>query len=107
MAENDGPSMSEVRTAREIADKISWRDPEALISGAVVAIFAGGYAAAYIWGAPEGSEQAIGQLQGAAISGLSAVIAYWLGSSRGSRRNADRADRAIDVAKAATEEGKK
>lgn len=85
------------------ADKVSWRDPEALISGAVVSIFAIGYVAAYFVDAPPGSEQAIGQLQGAAISGLSAVIAYWLGSSRGSRRNADRADRAIDVAKAATE----
>lgn len=98
--------MTDTRTAREIADKISWRDPEALISGAVVAIFAIGYVAAYIVDAPPGSEQAIGQLQGAAISGLSAVIAYWLGSSRGSRRNADRADRAIDVAKAASEDKK-
>lgn len=99
--------MTDHRTASQIADRISWRDPEALISGAVVFIFAVGYVAAYIVDAPPGSEQAIGQLQGAAISGLSAVIAYWLGSSRGSRRNADRADRAIDVAKAATEDGKK
>lgn len=98
--------MTEVRTAREIADKISWRDPEALISGAVVFIFAGGYVAAYVFGAPPGSEQAIGQLQGAAISGLSAVIAYWLGSSRGSRRNADRADRAVDLAQQASEDKK-
>lgn len=78
-------------------DKISWRDPEALISGAVVMIFAVGYIAAYIVDAPPGSEQAIGQLQGAAISGMSAVIAYWLGSSRGSRRNADRAEKAVDA----------
>jgi len=89
--------VSENRTAREIADKISWRDPEALISGAVVMIFAVGYIAAYFVDAPPGSEQAIGQLQGAAISGLSAVIAYWLGSSRGSRRNADRAEKAVDA----------
>lgn len=95
--------MTDVRTAREIADKISWRDPEALISGAVVLIFAVGYIAAYFVDAPPGSEQAIGQLQGAAISGLSAVIAYWLGSSRGSRRNADRADRAVDLAQQASE----
>lgn len=94
------------RTAAQIADRISWRDPEALISGAVVAIFAVGYVAAYAVDAPPGSEQAIGQLQGAAISGLSAVIAYWLGSSRGSRRNADRADRAAEVAAAALEEKK-
>jgi hypothetical protein len=94
------------RTAAQIADKISWRDPEALISGAVVTIFAVGYVAAYLVDAPAGSEQAIGQLQGAAISGLSAVIAYWLGSSRGSRRNADRADRAAVVAAAALEEKK-
>lgn len=78
-------------------DKVSWRDPEALISGAVVMIFAVGYIAAYFVDAPPGSEQAIGQLQGAAISGLSAVIAYWLGSSRGSRRNADRAEKATDA----------
>lgn len=89
--------MTDARTAREIADKVSWRDPEALISGAVVAIFAIGYIAAYMVDAPPGSEQAIGQLQGAAISGLSAVIAYWLGSSRGSRRNADRAEKATDA----------
>lgn len=94
--------MTEVRSAREIADRISWRDPEALISGAVVAIFAIGYIAAYWVDAPEGSEQAIGQLQGAAISGLSAVIAYWLGSSRGSRRNADRAEKAVDALAAET-----
>lgn len=85
------------RTAREIADRISWRDPEALVSGAVVGIFAIGYIAAYFVDAPAGSEQAIGQLQGAAISGLSAVIAYWLGSSRGSKRNAERADKAVDA----------
>ncbi len=85
------------RTAREIADRISWRDPEALVSGAVVLIFAIGYVAAYMVDAPAGSEQAIGQLQGAAISGLSAVIAYWLGSSRGSKRNAERADKAVDA----------
>lgn len=91
------------RTAAQIADRISWRDPEALISGTVVIIFAVGYVVAYLVDAPEGSEQAIGQLQGAAIAGLSSVISYWLGSSRGSRRNADRADRAIDLAKTATE----
>lgn len=95
--------MTEHRTAAQIADRISWRDPEALISGAVVAIFAVGYVVAYTVDAPPGSEQAIGQLQGAAIAGLSSVISYWLGSSRGSRRNADRADKAIEVAKAATE----
>jgi hypothetical protein len=94
------------RTAREVADKVSWRDPEALISGAVVTIFAVGYVAAYLVDAPPGSEQAIGQLQGAAISGLSAVIAYWLGSSRGSRRNADRADRATEAAAALADEKK-
>lgn len=95
------------RTAAQIADRVSWRDPEALISGAVVLIFAVGYVAAYFVDAPPGSEQAIGQLQGAAISGLSAVIAYWLGSSRGSRRNADRADRATEAAAALASEEKK
>jgi hypothetical protein len=94
------------RTAAQIADRISWRDPEALVSGAVVVIFAVGYVAAYLVDAPPGSEQAIGQLQGAAISGLSAVIAYWLGSSRGSRRNADRADRATEAAAALADEKK-
>lgn len=95
------------RTAAQIADKISWRDPEFLVSIAVFAIFAFGYVAAYFVSPPAGSEQAIGQMQGASIAGMSAVIGYWLGSSRGSRRNADRADRAIDAAKAATEEQKK
>ena len=90
--------MTEVRTAREIADKISWRDPEALISGAVVIIFGGGYIAAYLVPVQPGSEQAIGQLQGAAIAALSSVVAYWLGSSRGSKRNAERADRALEAA---------
>lgn len=94
------------RTAAQIADRISWRDPEALISGAVVGIFAIGYVAAYLIDAPAGSEQAIGQLQGAAIAGLSSVISYWIGSSRGSRRNADRADRATEAAAAAIEEKK-
>jgi hypothetical protein len=98
-----GGAMTEVRTAREIADRISWRDPEALISGAVVLIFAIGYIAAYWLDVPRGAEQAIGQLQGAAIAGLSSVISYWLGSSRGSRRSADRADRAVDLAKTAVE----
>lgn len=92
------------RTAAQIADRISWRDPEALISGAVVGIFAIGYVAAYLVDAPAGSEQAIGQLQGAAIAGLSSVISYWIGSSRGSRRNADRADRAAETAAALAEE---
>lgn len=96
-------NVTEYRTAAQIADKISWRDPEALISGCVFGIFFFGYVAAYFVTPPAGSEQAIGQMQGASIAGMSAVIGYWLGSSRGSRRNADRADRAIDVAKAATE----
>lgn len=94
------------RTAAQIADRISWRDPEALISGAVVLIFGAGYIAAYAFGAPAGSEQAIGQLQGAAIAGLSSVISYWIGSSRGSRRNADRADRAAETAAALAEDKK-
>lgn len=100
--------MSEThRTAAQIADRISWRDPEALISGAVVAIFGIGYIAAYTVDAPAGSEQAIGQLQGAAIAGLSSVISYWIGSSRGSRRNADRADRAAETAAALAIDDKK
>jgi hypothetical protein len=97
----------EHRTAAQIADRISWRDPEALISGAVVAIFGVGYFAAYAFDAPPGSEQAIGQLQGAAIAGLSSVISYWIGSSRGSRRNADRADRAAETAAALAQEDRK
>jgi hypothetical protein len=88
-------------------EKISWRDPEALISGAVILLFAIGYVLTYFKAPPEGSEQAVGQMQGALLGGLAAVISYWIGSSRGSRRNADRADRAIDVAKAATEDGEK
>jgi len=98
--------MSDIRTAREIGEKASWRDPEVLISIAVVIIFAGGYVLTYFVTPPTGSEQAIGQMQGAAIAGLSSVIAYWIGSSRGSRRNADRADRALDVAQNAAEEKK-
>ena len=98
--------MSDVRTAREIADRISWRDPEALVSGCVFGIFFFGYVAAYFVTPPAGSEQAIGQMQGASIAGMSAVIGYWLGSSRGSRRNADRADRALDVAQTVAEDKK-
>lgn len=94
--------MTDVRTSREIADKISWRDPEALISGVVMLVFAAGYIAAYFVKAPPGSEQAIGQMQGAAIAAQAAVVAYWLGSSRGSKRNAERADRALDVAQEAS-----
>lgn len=96
--------MTDIRTARELAEKASWRDPEVLISIAVVVIFAAGYAAAYFFPVQSGSEQAIGQMQGAAIAGLSSVIAYWIGSSRGSRRNAERADRALDAVSKAVEE---
>lgn len=78
-------------------DKISWRDPEALISGVVMMVFAAGYVTAYLLPAPAGSEQAIGQMQGAAIAAQAAVVAYWLGSSRGSKRNAERADKAVDA----------
>lgn len=98
--------MTDIRTSREIAEKASWRDPEVLISIAVVVIFAAGYAAAYFFPVQAGSEQAIGQMQGAAIAGLSSVIAYWIGSSRGSRRNADRAAQALDIVQAASEEKK-
>lgn len=93
----------EHRTASQIAERASLRDPEVLVSLAVFFIFAFGYVAAYFVQPPPGSEQAIGQMQGASIAGMSAVIGYWIGSSRGSRRNADRADRAIDAVKAATE----
>lgn len=79
-------------------EKISWRSPELLISLAVFVIFAFGYVAAYFVTPPAGSEQAIGQMQGASIAGMSAVIGYWIGSSRGSKRNADRADRALEQA---------
>lgn len=90
------------REAESFAEKASWRDPEVLISVAVVVIFAAGYAAAYFFPVQAGSEQAIGQMQGAAIAGLSSVIAYWIGSSRGSRRNADRASKAVDALTAET-----
>ena len=79
-------------------DKISWRSPEFLISLAVFVLFGFGYVAAYFVTPPAGSEQAIGQMQGASIAGMSAVIGYWIGSSRGSRRNADRADKAVAMA---------
>lgn len=79
-------------------DKISWRSPEFLISLAVFVVFGFGYVAAYFVTPPPGSEQAIGQMQGASIAGMSAVIGYWIGSSRGSRRNADRADKAVNLA---------
>lgn len=75
-----------------------------LISIAVVIIFGGGYVAAYMVPAPAGSEQAIGQMQGAAIAALSSVVSFWIGSSRGSKRNAERADRAMDVARSVVEE---
>lgn len=78
-------------------DKISWRDPEALISGVVMLVFGAGYIAAYAFKVPEASAQAIGQMQGAAIAAQAAVVAYWLGSSRGSKRNAERADKAVDA----------
>jgi hypothetical protein len=94
------------RLAKDIAERASPRDPEVLISTAVVVIFALGYVAAYFVPVPTGSEQAIGQMQGAAIAGLSSVITYWIGSSRGSRRNADRVDKALDVARASTEDKK-
>lgn len=95
--------MEDHRTAAQIADRISWRDPEALISGAVVVLFAAGYLITYFVAPPPGSEQAVGQMQGALLGALGAVVTYWIGSSRGSRRSADRADKALDVAKAATE----
>lgn len=99
--------MTDHRTAREIADKISWRDPEALLSGIIALLWAVGFFLTYLVEPAKGSEQAIGQMQGVLNAALTGVVAYWIGSSRGSRRNADRADRAIDVAKAATEETKK
>lgn len=89
--------MTDNRTAREIADKISWRDPEALISGAVVAMFAVGYGFAYFVPPPDGAEQAVGQMQGALLGALGSVVTYWIGSSRGSRRNAERAEKAVDA----------
>jgi len=84
-------------------ERISWRSPEFLVSLAVFVIFGFGYVAAYFVEPPAGSEQAIGQMQGASIAGMSAVIGYWIGSSRGSKRNADRADKALDVAAEAAE----
>jgi len=101
------PEQTEHRTAAQIADRISWRDPEALVSGAVVVMFAVGYALTYFVAPPNGSEQAVGQMQGALLGALGAVVTYWIGSSRSSRRSADRADKALDIAKTATEEGKK
>ena len=98
--------MTDVRTARDIAEKASWRDPEVLISIAVVLMFAAGYGLTYFVPPPAGSEQAVGQMQGALLGALGAVVTYWIGSSRGSRRNADRAAQALDIAQAATVEKK-
>lgn len=94
------------RTASQIADRVSWRDPEALVSGAVVVLFAVGYGFTYFVAPPEGSEQAVGQMQGALLGALGSVVTYWIGSSRSSRRSADRADKALDIAKTVTEEKK-
>lgn len=95
------------RTAAQIADKISWRDPEAMLSAIIVLLWAVGFVMTYTVEPATGSEQAIGQMQGVLNAALTGVVAYWIGSSRGSRRNADRADRAMDVVVAATEEQKK
>jgi len=78
-------------------DKISWRDPEALISGIIVALWAVGFVFTYLVEPANGSEQAIGQMQGVLNAALSSVVAYWIGSSRGSKRNAERADKAVDA----------
>lgn len=88
----------------EREERISWRSAEFLVSLGVFILFGFGYVAAYLIPAPTGSEQAIGQMQGATIAGMSSVIGYWIGSSRGSKRNAERADKAID---ALSEEPKK
>jgi hypothetical protein len=93
--------MTDNRTAREIADKISWRDPEALLSGIIVLMWAVGFCFTYLVEPASGSEQAIGQMQGVLNTALAGVVTYWLGSSRGSRRNAERADRALDAAQEA------
>lgn len=94
---------SEMTDNPSLGEKASWRDPEVLISIAVVVMFAAGYGFTYFVAPPSGSEQAVGQMQGALLGALSAVVTYWIGSSRGSRRNADRADKALDVAKAAAD----
>lgn len=96
--------MSEARTAREIAEKASWRDPEVLISVAIFVLWAIGFLMTYLVDPASASAQAIGQMQGVLNASFTAVCGYWLGSSRGSRRNADRADRAVEVAKQAVEE---
>ena len=83
--------------ADEKDEKVSWRDPAALISIAVVVMFAAGYGITYFVEPPNGSEQAVGQMQGALIGALSSVVAYWIGSSRGSKRNAERAERAAEA----------
>lgn len=95
--------MSDVRSAREIADRISWRDPEALISGVVILLWGAGFILTYLVEPARGSEQAIGQMQGVLNAALASVIGYWIGSSRSSRRSADRADKAVEMAKTAVE----
>lgn len=98
--------MTEARTAREIAEKASWRDPEVLISVAVFVLWAIGMGMTYLVEPANGSAQAIGQMQGVLNAAFTAVCGYWLGSSRGSRRNAERASQALDIAVKATEEKK-
>jgi hypothetical protein len=98
--------VSEARTAREIAERASWRDPEVLISVAVFVLWAAGFFLTYLAEPAVASQQAIGQMQGVLNAAFTAVIGYWIGSSRGSRRSADRADRAVDMAVKVTEEKK-
>lgn len=90
-----------VPVSEAVPEKVSARDPEVLISVAVVILFAAGYMLTYFVAPPDGSEQAVGQMQGALLGALSAVVTYWIGSSRGSRRNAARADKAVDALNAA------
>ena len=94
--------MTDARTAREIAEKASWRDPEVLISVAIFILWAVGMGLTYAVEPADGSAQAIGQMQGVLNAAFTAVCGYWLGSSRGSRRNAERAEKAVDALTAET-----
>lgn len=67
-------------------------DPRFVISLSVMVIFA--------WAFAENVSD--DTMKGAIIGALNIAVGYWLGSSSGSARNADRADKAMEVAHAAT-----
>ncbi len=68
---------------------ITWPETRDVIAVASTILFGAAYLAPWVIGAPKGSEQYMGQMQGALITQWAGIMGWYFGASKGSAAKDD------------------